>query len=77
MALSRATTQVLWLLKFFEEIELPTAKPTIINADNNSTIFISMNDKNYQYTKHIDIQYHFTKEKTKAGEVTFQYIPSS
>jgi len=38
MALSRATTQALWLSKFFKEIGLSTAKPTIINADNNGAV---------------------------------------
>jgi len=42
-----------------------------------STISISMNDKNHWCTKYIDVQYYFTKERTKAGEVTFQYILSS
>jgi len=67
IALSKATTQALWLAKFFEKIGLPIAKSTIINANNNGTISISTNDKNHWYTKYIDVQYHFTKEQTKVG----------
>jgi len=76
MAFSRATTQALWLSKYFE-IGLPIAKPVIICADNIGSISISTNDKNHRRTKHIDIRHHFIKERTKANEVTFQYIPTA
>ena len=77
MAFSQATTQALWLLKYFEEIRLSVAQPITIYADNNGVISISMNDKNHCYTKHIDIWYHFVKECTEANDVNFKYISSS
>ena len=54
MAFSRATTQALWLLKYFEEIGLPVTRPVTIHADNNGAIALSTNDKNHWCTKHID-----------------------
>jgi len=62
IAFLRAATQALWLSKYFEEVGLPTTKPTIIHADNNGAISISTNDKNHCRTKHIDVQHHFVKE---------------
>jgi len=77
MAFSQATTQALWLLKYFEEIGLPVTQPVTIHADNNGAIALSMNDKNHWHTKHIDVHHHFVKERAKANEVNFKYIPSA
>jgi len=77
MAFSRATTQALWLLKYFEEIGLPVTRPVTIHTDNNGAIALSTNDKNYQRTKHINVHHHFVKEHAEANEVNFKYIPST
>jgi len=74
---SRATTQVLWISKFFTKIGLPTPKPIIIHVDNNGLISYSLNDKNHHRMKHINVQHHFIKDQVKYGNVTFQYILSS
>jgi len=34
----------------------------------------SLNNKNYQQTKHINIKHYLTKRKTKLGQDIFQYI---
>jgi len=52
---SHTVTQTLWLTKFFKEIGLPIAKPTIINADNTDAISNCLNNKSHCRTKHIDI----------------------
>jgi len=77
MAFSKATTQALWLLKYFDEIGLPLPKPLKIFADNNGSISNSLNDKNHRCTKHINVRHRFIKEHTKSGDVIFQYTPTS
>ena len=77
IAFSRATTQALWIAKYFEEINLPISKPIIIYANNNVVISNSMNDKNHCHTKHIDVHYHFIKKQVDANDVLFKHILSS
>ena len=77
MSFSRATSQALWMSKFFTEIGLPTPRPILIHADNNGSISHSLNNKNHRRTKHIDVRHHFVKDHVKCGNVTFQYILSS
>jgi len=76
MTFSQATTQALWLLKYFEEIGLPVIQPVTIHADNNRAIALSTNDKNHRCTKHINVHHHFVKERAEANEVNFKYILS-
>jgi len=71
MGFLRATTQVLWISKYFTEIRLPTLKPIIVHVDDNGSISHSLNDKNHCRTKHIDVQYHFIKDQVKCGNITF------
>ena len=76
MVFSRATTQALWISKYFDKVGLPVKRPIIICADNSGFIANSTTDKNHQYTKYIDIRHHFIKEHTKSGDVIFQYTPT-
>ena len=46
--------------------------PTFINANNKSAIAIASTSN--ARTKHIDIQYHYVREKTQDGTVAFIYI---
>ena len=62
MVFSRATTQALWIVKYFEEIHISIEKSIVIHTDNSGAISNSTNDKNHRRTKHIDVQYHFIKE---------------
>lgn len=47
MGFSRATTQALWISKYFNEIGLPIPKPIVIHVDNSDAIYHSLNDKNH------------------------------
>jgi len=77
MAFLKATTQALWMFKYFHEVGLPVNKPLTICADNSGYIANSTTEKNHQCTKHIDIWHHFIKEHVKLGNVRFQYIPTT
>jgi len=77
MAFSKATTQALWLLKYFNEVGLSVTRPLKIFADNSGSISNSLNDKNHQHMKHMDVRHHFIKEHTKLGNVIFQYTPTT
>ena len=47
MVFLKATTQALWLLKYFNEVGLSFTRPLKIFADNSSSISNSLNNKNH------------------------------
>jgi hypothetical protein len=49
----------------------------VIMSDSNSAIDIMNNAKINDWSKHIDISYHFTREQVEAGNVTVLYVPSA
>ena len=77
MRFSQVTAQAIWLVKFFDEIGLPTTTPIHIYANNMGSITNTVNGKNYRRTMHIDVKYHFTKKYIKLGIIVFEYTFSN
>jgi hypothetical protein len=73
MAAASATKEGLWLRKLLSEMQLDI---TIIDikADSQSAIKLLKNPVFSMRSKHIDIIYHFARERVIRGEVRFHYI---
>jgi len=48
----------------------------LINVDNQSTLKLIRNPEFYKKCKHIDICYHFVREKYVSGDIDVQYVNS-
>lgn len=73
MAAASATKEGLWLRKLLNDLQLDIT--TIdINADNQSAIKLLKNPVFSMRSKHIDVIYHFARERVMRGEVRFSYI---
>ena len=56
---------------------LPVNLPaTTINCDNSGTVALSKNPENMKRTKHIDIAYHFVRERVASKELTISFVPT-
>ena len=73
MAAASATKEGLWLRKLLSEMQLDI---TIIDikADSQSAIKLLKNPVFSMRSKHIDVIYHFARERVMRGEVRFHYI---
>jgi hypothetical protein len=76
MALALGTKEAIWLRRLLHELLHPAAGPTLINVDNQSCIKLAKNPELHQLTKHIDIQYHFTRKEVEAGTIKLEYCPT-
>ena len=76
IALHYAVCEALWLKKMIADLNI-SVKNVTIYEDNQSTIAVCKNAENTNRTKHIDVKYHFIKEKIQNGEILLKYIPSS
>ena len=75
IALSNATQQTIWLNNLIKEIIQDIHLP-IIYCDNQAAIKLSNNNMITRKAKHIDIKYHFIKEKLQNKQLTLKYIPT-
>ena len=54
---------------------LPMTK-TILHCDNQGAIKLAKNPVFHARTKHIEVHYHFVRERVLGGEISVQYLPT-
>jgi hypothetical protein len=77
MASTLAVKEALWLRGLLLELGIPQRRATRILEDNLGCIAISKNPCLTSRTKHVDIQFHFTREKVRRGDVALEYVATS
>ena len=77
VALSSATQEAIWLRRLIGEIRFQKCPPTLINEDNQGAIDLSKNAKHHERTKHIDIAFHFIRERVSSSEIVVEHCPTN
>jgi transposase InsO family protein len=73
MAAAHAVKEALWLRKLSSDLGVAEAKPVTIRCDNQAALSLLHNPITSARSKHIDVQYHFARERVERGEVSFTY----
>lgn len=73
MAAADTVKEALWLRKLMTDLGYQLGTITI-QADNQSTMKLLKNPVNSMRSKHIDVLYHFAREKVMCKDVEFKYV---
>ena len=73
IAATEATKEAIWWRQFLQELGFPQ-NTTVLHEDNQACILLSKNPQSHSRTKHIQIRYHFIREKVLSEEVSLQYV---
>ena len=73
MAMSDSCRQLMWLRSLFNEIGFPVQTLPLC-GDNQGSIFLASNPIQEKRTKHIDIRYHYIRERIEQEEVELFYV---
>lgn len=85
MAMSKASTEAMWLRKLLHEVDFSTPstppqtnlgikiKP-MLYADNQGAIALTENPVFHNKTKHIENRYHYIRERVAEGSIAVKYI---
>ncbi|POM78168.1 Integrase catalytic core protein [Phytophthora palmivora] len=76
MAHSNCIKEVVWMRRLLEDIGAEQHGPTVIYEDNQGAKALAKNVGYQARTKHIDIRYHFIREKVASGEIKLTYEES-
>jgi hypothetical protein len=76
VALANATKEALWLRQLLGELGYCQTGPSLLLADNQGAIVLSEDQSNHACTKHIDVRFHFVRERTANGEIFVKYVQS-
>jgi hypothetical protein len=71
-----AAKEASWLDLLFGELGYPQ-EVFRIESDNQSSLALMSNPVYHDRTKHVDIQYHFVREKVEDGLLEFVYCPTT
>jgi len=75
MAVTPAGQECLWLRAILQELEIQQ-DCTILHEDNQAVIHLSKEPKINKRTKHIDVRYHWIRQKIAAKEFCLKYCPT-
>jgi hypothetical protein len=77
MAGYEAAQECIWLRALLKDIGHDiTQDATTLLCDNNAAINLSEDPLLHARVKHVDIKYHFLRERVQSGEIAIRYIPT-
>ena len=76
ITLTHVAKQLTWIWRLLNKIGLEQWDPTMICCDNLSAITITCDATYHTCTKHINIYYHYIREKVASNEASLTYIAS-
>ena len=74
MAMCQAAKEAVWFTCPSEDLILALRSPLIVFGDNLGALALPQNPVLYPRSKHITIQYHFTREVVQMGQLIVKYI---
>ncbi|GMF50089.1 unnamed protein product [Phytophthora fragariaefolia] len=74
MVLSECVKEVVWMRLLLKNLGSEKTGGTVVSEDNQGARALAKNVGYQSRTKHIDIRYHFIREKVATGEVKLKYV---
>ena len=74
--IAKGVTEVLWLTKLITELGFPQKQACPLFCDNKAAVSISENPVQHDWTKHVEIDRHFIKEKLEGGVISLPFVRS-
>jgi hypothetical protein len=66
--------EIVWLQKLFSDLGQSVDAPVVIYCDNIYSILLANNLVYHARTKHIEVHYHFIREKVIAKEIDLIHV---
>lgn len=75
-ALAHTTAEIVWLQQLLKDLHVPLDGVPVVFCDNLSAIALASNLVFHARTKHIEVDYHFVREKVLAQQVSLHRVSS-
>jgi hypothetical protein len=80
VALCQGSKDAIWFRDLFKELGftqfLGDSRAVQIYSDNQGCIALAENPENHARSKHIDVQYHYTRQLVEYGKIKLDYCPT-
>ena len=71
-----ATVECVWLRRLMDDLSVGQDSATTIYTNNQSTLAVVRNPVFHARTKHIEVHYHYVRERLLVGEIGLAYVPT-
>ncbi|GKA07978.1 uncharacterized mitochondrial protein-like protein [Tanacetum coccineum] len=68
------TSEIVWLRWLLADMGVPISHSTPLHCDNRSAIHIARNSVFHEGTKHIEIDFHFTRHHLQVGTISLSFL---
>ena len=75
-AIFTATIECIWLRRLMADLGVGQSSATTILTDSQSALAVARNLVFHARTKHIDVHYHYVRERLSVGEISLAYVPT-
>jgi histone deacetylase 1/2 len=75
-SLANATAEILWVQKLLNELKIPHPPRARLWCDNLGATYLSANPVFHARTKHIEIDFHFVRERVAQKLLEIRFINS-
>jgi hypothetical protein len=71
-----ATAEIIWVQSLLKELGLSSPRMTILWSDNIGATYLSSNPVLHAPTKHIEVDFHFVRERVARKQLQIKFISS-
>jgi len=75
-ALADGVAEVIWLQYLLTDLQIPSTSAPIIWCDNLGATYLSANPIFHARTKHVEVDYHFVRDRVAKKEIQIRFISS-
>ena len=76
-ALANATAEVIWVQSLLDELGISQSRVPILWCNNIGATYLSANPVFHARTKHIEVDYHFVRERVARKQLEVRIISSN
>jgi hypothetical protein len=76
-AIANTTAELTWLTYILKDLRISISAPPVLYCDNISSLYMTINPVFHARSKHIELDYHFVRERVAIGLLVTKHVSSA